>query len=212
VVANNAQVGRPVLTTRLLQIGLVMQMSGEAERVVAYATGVDPIYYLPEAFPGQAFLAMSLALQVLAIVNFIVLATWLFKATGFIQGKTTPPLTISPGWAVGCWFIPIVNFLAPCMVMSEIYNASRTPIVWRSTPPVLVLLWWGATLGGIVVAIASRFSGSLHVHLPPPDTQYAAIYGFGSLRLLMLLVVVTLVTGFQKTVQHAVTRDVEAVF
>lgn len=210
---NNAQVGRPVLTTALLQIGVLGQMLGEADRVIGYTDGLDPVSFLPEAFSGQAFLMMSLMLQVLALVNFILLMIWLFKATRFISSKAAPPLTISPGWAIGWWFIPIANLIMPWLVMSELYKASRSPENWNFRGlPVLPFLWWGATLSGVAVGIAARFGKSFYLDLPPADILYAGVYSCGSVRLLLLLIVVTVIAHFQKKVPAAIAHTIEAIF
>jgi len=122
--------------------------------------GIDPTEFLPQSRPGYMFVVVALALSVLAIVNFILLMTWLFKATRFIGGKTNPALTISPGWAIGWWFIPIANFIAPFMVMTELYNASRTPENWNKRGlPILAILWWGATWLSIAVALRPAAPG-----------------------------------------------------
>jgi len=204
--------GRPVLTAAILQLGLLTQMILEAERTIGYVIGIDPTEFLPQSRPGYMFVVVALALSVLAIVNFILLMTWLFKATRFIGGKTNPALTISPGWAIGWWFIPIANFIAPFMVMTELYNASRTPENWNKRGlPILAILWWGATWLSIAVALGIRFGKHLTFDLPPRDLMYASIYGLGTLRLLSLLALVTVIMRFQNSAA-TVESGIEKIF
>ncbi len=204
--------GRPVITAAILQLGLLAQTILEAERTVGYSIGIDPTMFLPQPSPGWMFILVSLVLSVLAIVNFILLMVWLFKATRLIGRRVTPALTISPGWAIGCWFIPVVNFVAPFLVMTELYNASRVPENWNKRGlPILAILWWGATFLGVMVALAIRFGRHLSFELPPQDTMYAGLYGFGTLRLLSLLALVTAITRFQKSAA-AVESGVETIF
>jgi hypothetical protein len=204
--------GRPVITAAILQLGLLAQAVLEAERATGYVIGIDPMEFLPQPSPGWMFIFVTLALSVLAIVNFILLMTWLYKATRLIGRKATPPLNISPGWAIGWWFIPIANLIAPFMVMTELYNASRAPENWNKRGlPVLAILWWGATFLGIGVALAIRFGKHLTFDLPPPDLMYAGLYGFGTLRLLSLLALVTIIMRFQKSAAK-VESGVENVF
>ena len=61
-------------------------------------------------------------------------------------------LITTPGWAVGSFFIPILNLFRPYQAMRDLLKASRQPARWRSVPdsPV-VSLWWALWLIGYVV-------------------------------------------------------------
>lgn len=60
------------------------------------------------------------------------------------------------GWAVGCYFIPFVNWVAPCLAMHEIVNST---FKYRRTHPMfpVVLIWW---LAFMTRNIAGRWSDS----------------------------------------------------
>ena len=56
-------------------------------------------------------------------------------------------MTISPGWAVGSYFIPIVNLFKPFQAMREIWQASIAPNATGIVPvPVGMRIWWGLWL------------------------------------------------------------------
>jgi hypothetical protein len=54
----------------------------------------------------------------------------------------------SPGWAVACWFIPLVNFFAPYRILKELWLRSESENDQESIKdlraPTPVSLWWGA--------------------------------------------------------------------
>ena len=52
-------------------------------------------------------------------------------------------MTISPGWSVGWYFIPIANLWQPLKAMQEIWCASAAPAHWKGQrPPGLMYAWW----------------------------------------------------------------------
>ena len=189
------KVGRPVLTTALLQIGVFVQMLCEAWHAV------DLLAFLPESYNNSIPFILYRGALGLGIVNFILLMTWLVKATRFIAPKATPALTFTPAWAVVWWFVPVANFVTPFMVMLELHNASRTPNGWsHKNWPVLAVLWWGATLAGLGLVVVEHFGDAMGIDVPPLDVMNAAVYGAGALRLLCLLILVTVIASFQKAV------------
>jgi hypothetical protein len=73
-------------------------------------------------------------------------------------------LRFSPGWAVGAFFIPILNLFRPCQVMSEVWRGSvilagKTDdnSVRRVALSPMVGLWWGlfllANLSGSIAGV-----------------------------------------------------------
>src|SRR5262249_202219 len=74
-------------------------------------------------------------------------------------------LSTSPGWAVGFFFVPVLNLYFPCRVAQEIWKASdpRTPLddsSWKyHRGSFLVGLWWTFWL---VSSVASNLTASAH--------------------------------------------------
>src|SRR5438093_12382214 len=50
--------------------------------------------------------------------------TWLQRAYRNLPALHATELRYTPGWAVGSWFIPLVNLFAPHQVVSELWKAS----------------------------------------------------------------------------------------
>jgi Domain of unknown function (DUF4328) len=51
----------------------------------------------------------------------------------------------SPAWAVGCWFVPFVNYVKPFQAMRELWLASEGTATWQRQPTWPALGWWWAT-------------------------------------------------------------------
>ncbi len=108
---------------------------------------------------------------VLAVLVFIPTAalflTWIHRAGSNLQPLGTHGQRFSPGWAVGWWFIPIMNFLRPYQALAEI---------WRSTggwPVAPVTWWWILWLAANSVGIFSLvYEGTLF----DPDAIPSAVY------------------------------------
>lgn len=56
-----------------------------------------------------------------------------------------PGMDLSAAWAVGCWFVPIVNLFKPFQAMRELWRASEGGPAWRGQATWPVLGWWWAT-------------------------------------------------------------------
>jgi hypothetical protein len=59
-------------------------------------------------------------------------------------------LKYSPGWAVGSFFVPILNIFRPYQIAQEIWKASdpeASTVSWKqSKPGIVVILWWLSAL------------------------------------------------------------------
>lgn len=88
--------------------------------------------------------------------SFLFLLLWLYRAYCNLPALGVERPRFSPGWAVGYWFVPVLNLIRPCQVMVELAQGSDP----RNTPSgrksghrpgwnTLILVWWiGNVLGG----------------------------------------------------------------
>jgi tetratricopeptide (TPR) repeat protein len=90
-------------------------------------------------------------LNLLAYITTVVLfLMWLYRAHRNLPALGTQNLRFSPGWAVGYWFIPIVNIFKPYQVLKEIWKASDPSVdlsetsSWKNAPTSHLLGWWWA--------------------------------------------------------------------
>jgi len=78
---------------------------------------------------------------------------WIHRAHKNLTALGAAELKYSPGWAVGSFFIPVLNLFRPYQVVTEIWKASasrarrRGGINWTNEQtPVFLNLWWALWL------------------------------------------------------------------
>jgi len=95
----------------------------------------------------------------------LLILPWIYR-TNANAHLFAPGMTISPGWAVGWFFIPIANLVMPFRGVDETWRASQQaagrPDQARST---LVRWWWGLWL-------ANNFATNTAI-ITEADTSYA---------------------------------------
>jgi hypothetical protein len=91
---------------------------------------------------------------------------WFNRAYGNLTRLGFRKLRYAPGWAVGGWFIPIVNLFRPKQIANDIYRASTPGLdtsteFWKTQPISGLLSWWwglyiaSGLLAGIGASTAS---------------------------------------------------------
>ena len=87
--------------------------------------------------------AVGVAGIVAMIACFIIVGCWIYRASANAH-SLSEDMTISPGWSVGWYFIPIANLFKPFQAMKETWMASHYSRDWQSEPaPTLMVAWWG---------------------------------------------------------------------
>lgn len=97
-----------------------------------------------ELTPFQAvqglFALIQMTVLLLTGVGFL---RWIHRAHVNARALGATGMTISPGWAVGWFFIPIMNLWKPLHAMKELWQASSNPTSWQNESPApLVNTWW----------------------------------------------------------------------
>lgn len=86
-----------------------------------------------------------LLLMILAAIPFWM---WSYRSHRNLPALLAAPLSYSPGWTIGGWFIPFANLVIPFLVMQEIYRGSTPRAAARLTAnrlgpsSVVVIFWW----------------------------------------------------------------------
>lgn len=122
---------------------------------VAFIASIYDLYTyanLPAGFAAEETLlptdvisfVMGIAQLLLGIITVITMFRWIHRAIKNLRVFSKQvPITFTPGWAVGWFFVPLANLSKPYQVMKEIWLAShQNPIA----PHGLVNWWWGLTL------------------------------------------------------------------
>ena len=131
----------------------------------------DP--YSPEESGSMSIvfqlMALFLYLEPFArVLTIIVFLAWVFRAHKNLSGLKVRGLEYTPGWAVGLWLIPFVNFVKPFQIMREIWHGSdpenednnKHTRAQKETPEILGF-WWGVLLAAIFTGyIANIMAGS----------------------------------------------------
>lgn len=122
--------------------------------VIAALAGADTLE------PGSGGTrAAGIALLVMAGAGFVELAAYiatavlflrfLYKAVQQARGFATPYSYVSPGWAVGYWFIPFINFYRPYETVKALFKACAAEAGGEAKPAAgdqLLGAWWAMFL------------------------------------------------------------------
>jgi hypothetical protein len=94
------------------------------------------------------------------LVSGIVSLFWIYGVARNAKALR-PALGVTPGWAVGWFFVPFANLVKPCTVVGEIEASSRGQIDGRyPKPSPLILVWWLANIfGNIIASVAGKLTG-----------------------------------------------------
>lgn len=86
---------------------------------------------------------IALVYLAIFILSAIVILKWIYRAGHNARAIGAEGMKISPGWAVGWYFIPIATLWKPYQAMKEIWQASHSPTDWekRDSGPFLAI-WW----------------------------------------------------------------------
>jgi hypothetical protein len=86
----------------------------------------------------------------------IVFLAWFSRAYRNLERLGVPGLRYTPGWAVGAWFVPILNVFRPKQVANDIWRASDPQLArrsegWHGREVSPWLHWWWAfwVAGGV---------------------------------------------------------------
>lgn len=96
----------------------------------------------------------------LLVVAYVIGGRWIILAARNVRAFGAQGLAVSPGWAVGWYFIPFANLIKPFQAMDEIWRASASAANWRQVAtPTLLRFWWGCWLVvGVLGNASMRFA------------------------------------------------------
>jgi hypothetical protein len=151
--------------------------------------------------PSPALAIALLARLLFLLLTYVVACFWIYNAACNARAFGAKGLQITPGWAVGWYFIPVMCLFKPFQGMAEIWEASVSPASWQAQrTPGLLRVWWGAwLLTNLVGAVVSRFDGL---------RLQALAAAFDVVAVVLFLTIVWRVTQMQ----GARTNDVAQVF
>jgi Domain of unknown function (DUF4328) len=89
--------------------------------------------------------------------------TWHYRLLRRLERSLSEPLPHSPGWAIGGWFVPLLNLVRPKQMVNDTWRATTPPDTAARRVPVSFHLWWALwLLSSLATGIAGNLpSGSL---------------------------------------------------
>ncbi len=106
--------------------------------------------------------SMGIAQLIFVIAAAVTFLHWFRIAYSNLASLGVRDLRYRPGWAVGAWFVPILNVFRPKQIANDIWRASDPAAEprqgWRERPVAPLLHWWWAfwLLSSFVERLASR--------------------------------------------------------
>jgi hypothetical protein len=97
----------------------------------------------------------------LYVATAVVFLRWLHRSYANLVALGARELRFSPRWAVGYWFVPIVNLVRPKQTMDELWRQTTTPDGRPKEGTWLTMFWWGAFLVG---GVTTRVGTNIHAH------------------------------------------------
>lgn len=86
---------------------------------------------------------VGLVQVILGIVTGITFLRWIHRSNKNLRALSGEPMTFTPGWSVGWYFVPFANLFKPYQVMKEIWKVSHKR---KDTTHAIVGWWWALWL------------------------------------------------------------------
>lgn len=94
----------------------------------------------------------NITLAVLLIASGFLLMRFVFRAMKNLHLSQAAGVTISPGWAVGYNFVPILLLWKPLQAMRQIWRGSHDPQNADAKVPATMGWWWALWIGTNILA------------------------------------------------------------
>ena len=155
-------------------------------------------------------------LIVVCIPTVILFLVWIHRASGNIRFLGALGQRFSPGWAVGWWFIPIMNLSRPYEAMAEIWKGSAPDlssggrIDWKygSVAP-LLKWWWGLWVASGLTGVIALFVWADQTQVPSSGALLWYLLASALLicATVLAILVVRRVTAMQEEKRRRMTAD-----
>ena len=98
--------------------------------------------------------------SVVFLLTAVCYCRWIYRAVVNSQGFGARGMKDGPGWTVGWYFVPIMNFFRPYQNMREIWQVSGDPRNWQAEESSgLLVIWWTCWIVSGILSNFGIFSG-----------------------------------------------------
>jgi hypothetical protein len=163
--------GRAIFVVTALIMGMFLDVAGAVLSVfllglIARSAAGEAISDAEAAVIDGGNVVVGLAQMVVYFAGAIGFLMWVHRAAKNLRALGATNLEFTPGWAVGYYFVPILNLFKPYQAMKEIWRESDPRLMTYSSKglkearlPFLFPLWWsGWILGNIASQVSLRVS------------------------------------------------------
>lgn len=188
------------LNNQMNAIGAVSCL-GIAAVVAAITTMVS--WSLPASAMGLSKIAFLTSAQLAwHLVTAIFFLRWFHRAYVNLIALGTPARRHKPGWAIGAFFVPFVNFVLPFLIARELSQESHAARLRRapaSNPAAqgIVPLWW---LSFLLAVLLDRLGGGYLQRAADPESFRTGAY---------ILLAGNIATAFSAVLAIIVVLEVE---
>jgi len=146
---------------------------------------IDINAVVPDALT-TAYIFVGLGFFVAYLISVVVICFWLYRAHANLRAAGHEDLQFTPGWAVGWYFVPILNLFMPFRAMKELWATTfAEENQFSSEAPGTIALWWGALIvSGIVSNVGARFQAGAG----PGSTGYSTGLILASIGTILMIV------------------------
>lgn len=197
--------GLPILTPLVLVLAgvealldVVLLAANVMLHVAQQAPNATDDSVLPFALAVMGAALFELLILIVGGITFLV---WTYWAAANVRSLGAQGLKITPGWAVGWYFVPFANLVMPHNALQEIARASVTPLNWAQAKGwALISTWWVLRL---VVGFAGGMSGQLATNPNLQDVPAEAVLGIDVVLAVLGLVVLALAAWMVRSIDVA---------
>ncbi|MBI1404869.1 MAG: DUF4328 domain-containing protein [Caulobacter sp.] len=144
----------PRVLTRVMIAALGLDLAATAIFIFGLASGAAAPTVIFDGGPfHQALIFIGGSLTWIGWGRLIIMLMWFYRANKNARALSSG-LEITPGWAVGFFFIPIMSLYKPYQAISEIWRSAASPYGWKGLDdPAIIRWWWGLYLVSAIVPL-----------------------------------------------------------
>lgn len=150
-------------------------------------------------------LVISQAYSVAFLLSAVLGGIWIYRAARNAQEIQPLDARITPGWAVGWFFIPFAGFWMPFQSMRQTFNTSDNPTGAIDRPiPGWIGIWWGAW-------VVANLLGAIGNQLAKDVTDAEGLYSVSTFSLVTMAFTIAAAVLFFRLIRHITTLQSNAV-